>query len=118
MFKRALRSLCIAAVALLPLVFFTWAADEMEEGKKAFDSKCAICHGKECKADSKAGQMTKTPDLTLKDNWKHGTTLADVEKVVREGAGKMKGFDGKLTDAQIAAVSKFTLKHCGVDENP
>lgn len=77
-------------------------------GKAVFDSKCAMCHGKDGKADTRAGQMMKAPDLTT-GNWKHGMTLEDVEKVIKEGAGKMPKFEGKLDAEQIKEVAQYTL---------
>ncbi|MEJ2077151.1 MAG: c-type cytochrome [Acidobacteriota bacterium] len=85
------------------------AGQDDDPGKALYDSRCKMCHGEDGKADTRAGKMMKTPDLTT-GTWKHGSTLADVEKVVTEGAGKMPKFEGKLTADQIKEVSQYILK--------
>ena len=64
------------------LTLFTVALPEVD-AKKVYDSKCASCHGPDGKGDTKAGKMTKTPDLTVTP-WKHGSKLEEVEKITRE----------------------------------
>ncbi len=83
-------------------------AQEPDEGEQIYIKKCKMCHGAEGLGDTKAGQMTKTPDLN-KHPWKH-TTLQEVEKLLREGLGKMPKNKGKLTDEQIKAVAVYTMK--------
>jgi cytochrome c6 len=100
-------------VVLLPWVVAVQAADE--DGEQVYQSKCAMCHGKDGKSDTKAGQMTKSPDLTQKP-WKGGTSLADVEKLLREGVGKMKGYEGKLSNAEISAAAGYVRTLAGVEE--
>jgi cytochrome c6 len=70
-------------------------------GAEVFQKKCAMCHGKDGKG-SPTGIKMGAKDL-------NGTSLAeaDLAKVIAEGKGKMVGFKGKLTDAEIAAVAKF-----------
>ncbi len=108
--------LCLVAllvVVLVPGVVAVQAADE--DGAKVYQSKCAMCHGKDGKSDTKAGQMTKSPDLTQKP-WKSGSSLADVDKLIREGAGKMKGYEGKLSDGEIQAVADYVRTLTGVED--
>ena len=62
------------------------------------------------------GKMTKTPDLTVKASWKHGTSQADIEKVIREGLGKMPKYGAKLKADEIAAAAAYIRKVCGVDK--
>lgn len=94
--------------AAAPFALVLGAQDEAP-GQSLFESKCAMCHGKDGKADTKAGKMMKVPDLTASE-WKHGSTLADVEKLIKEGAGKMPKFEGKLDAQQIKEVAQYTLK--------
>ncbi|HSR54560.1 MAG TPA: cytochrome c [Acidobacteriota bacterium] len=113
-----LLTLGVAVIMLLmmPLsAMLMWTAQDEALGKEVYAKRCQMCHGPDGKADTKAGQMTKTPDMTTGE-WNHGTSQEDVEKLVREGAGKMKGFDGKLSDEEIAAVAYYTRKMCGLTE--
>lgn len=92
----------------------TAAAGQSEEGEAVFKAKCAMCHGADGKGDTKAGKMVKTPDLTQKP-WKSGGSLEATRKVILEGAGKMPGSRGKLTDAQIDAVARHSLRFADPD---
>ena len=106
--RKTLAGLILAPLVLpIVVVLASAAQDQSTVGKEAYQSKCAMCHGKDAKGDTKAGKMTKTPDLT-QTPWKFGTALADVEKLTREGAGKMPGFAEKLTPEEITAVSTYT----------
>lgn len=105
--------LLIAALPLSAMLILT--ADD-SHGEQVFKSKCSQCHGPDAKGDTKMGKMTKTPDLTVKDNWKVSATQAEVEKVIREGSGKMPKYAGKMSDADISAAAAYTLKLCGADK--
>jgi len=48
------------------------------------------------------GQKLGVKDLTVTK-----LSLADVEKTIADGRGKMTGFKGKLSDAEIKAMAKF-----------
>ncbi|HSR67883.1 MAG TPA: cytochrome c [Acidobacteriota bacterium] len=106
----------VTMLLIMPLsAMLMWTAQDEALGKEVYEKRCGLCHGPDGKGDTKAGKMTKTPDLTAGE-WKHGTSQEEVEKVTREGAGKMKGFEGKLSDEEIAAVAYYTRKMCGVIE--
>lgn len=98
--------LCLLGV--LVWLFSSPALGQDDAGKKAYEKRCVTCHGPDGKGDTKIGKTTKTPDLT-DSKWDRGSTPADIEKVVRQGAGKMPKYEGKLTDEEIAAVSKYVL---------
>ncbi|HLV00240.1 MAG TPA: cytochrome c [Acidobacteriota bacterium] len=84
--------------------------------EKVYKARCASCHGDDLKADTKAGKMTKTADLTVESNWKGERTPEAVEKVIREGIGKMPAFESKLSDEEIQAVAAYTLKLAGINK--
>jgi cbb3-type cytochrome c oxidase subunit III len=111
--SKSLVRITICVLLLLPLAFAVRAAVQADEGKAVFESKCVMCHGADGKSDTKAGQMTEAPDLT--QPWKGGTSLADVEKLLREGAGKMPKYEDKLSDAEITAVATYVRELGGVE---
>ena len=90
-------------------------AQEDSPGKKVYVSKCLMCHGEDAKADTKAGNMMKTPDLTT-ETWKQGTSVADLVKTLGEGLGKMPKYEGKLSDEELKAVAEYTLKLSKIEE--
>lgn len=108
--------LVIALITALPVSAMLLMAAEDDAGKAAYDKSCSKCHGPDAKADTKMGKMIKTPDLTDKANWKQGTSQEEVEKVIREGLGKMPKFAGKMSDAEVSAAAAYTIKLSGVNE--
>ncbi len=84
-------------------------------GKTVFNKNCKICHGLEGKSDTFAGEANKAPDLTKKQ-WKYGSTQADVEKHIRKGAGRMPGFESRLTQEEIKAVAAYVRKLAGIED--
>ena len=117
-----MRSLA-TTILLLPLAAIpVWGlVQESEEewkplGKKIYEKQCAICHGKDGKGETPVGKRTDTPDMT-RTPWKYGTKLTDVEKITRDGAGKMPKYEDKLSAAEITAVSRYTIVLCGVEES-
>ena len=91
-------------VAMAALSLTAFAAD----GGETYKAKCASCHG----ADG-AGAMAKkmgSRDLNSADFQK--SSDADINTVIAKGKGKMPGYEGKLSNDDISAVTKFirTLK--------
>jgi len=74
------------------------------DGKKIFQSQCSSCH------TLKAANATGTIGPNL-DQLKPSEPV--VEHQVEVGGGPMPAFKGKLTDAQISAVSKFVADNAG-----
>ncbi len=127
--QTAIRMLCMMTLAALPFTTVLMLATPEERpseafvrfeendalGKDLWKKHCQMCHGDDGKAETPAGRMTKTPDMT-KLPWKFGTSQAEVEKIVREGAGKMPGYEKKMSGEEITAVSLYTRVLCGVVE--
>jgi cytochrome c553 len=102
--RRIYFPLVLASVLGLPAV-------RAEDAKVNFEAKCAMCHGKEGKGDTKAGQKLGIRDYT---DPKVQATLKDDEilKAIKEGVKKedkvlMKGFSDKLTDDEIKALAAY-----------
>ena len=93
--------------SMLSLMALSLAQDN-EAGAAVYEKRCLMCHGEDGKGDTKAGKMTKTPDMNTAE-WKNGKTVAALEKTLREGLGKMPKYEGKLSDEELKAVSEFTI---------
>ena len=114
--KKALYSSFVLVIGFFTLTALSLAfAKEDSPGKTVYDSKCVTCHGDDAKADTKAGKMLKTPDLTA-GSWKQGTSVAEVVKTLREGLGKMPKFEGKISDEDLKSVAEYTLKLSKIEE--
>jgi mono/diheme cytochrome c family protein len=73
-----------------------------DETKELYMTRCSACH----LADGK-GAM---PEMNLSDpKWEHGSSVAEVSKVIAEGVpGKaMVGFKAQLSDEQIEALAHY-----------
>lgn len=87
----------VLALALPPIAAADAAAD--------YKAKCAGCHG----ADGSKSMMGAKP---LNGAEVQAMSDADLNAAITNGKGKMTGFKGKLTDAQIGDLVKYvrTLK--------
>ena len=104
-------SIVIIAVAAMFAV-----AAQAEDAKTTWNAKCAGCHGKEGKGDTKLGQKLEIRDYS---DAKIQATLKDEEmfKAIKEGLKKgdktlMKPYGDTLTDADIKGLVAYirTLK--------
>lgn len=111
-----LKKVTIFSVFLFFLFVPFKAAQMADSGASVYDSKCKMCHGPDGKADTKAGKMMKVLDLTVEANWKGETSQEAVEKIILEGLGKMPKYEGKLSEAEITAVSAYFREMVGVSE--
>jgi len=84
-----------------------------EDGKALYESKCAMCHGK----DGVAKPMAKGSRNLADAAFQKEATVASISKIIEEGKteegkGKMPPSKGKLTPDQIKAIAEYvkTLK--------
>jgi cytochrome c oxidase cbb3-type subunit III len=95
------RRLTVAASLLLVASAARADADEAEI-KQIYVVKCQICH--------MADGNSAIPDMNFADGkWLHGSSVAEVTKVIEEGVpGKaMLPFKTQLTSEQIAGLAQF-----------
>jgi mono/diheme cytochrome c family protein len=95
---RAYRSPACAVTLLLALAAPRLGA---EEPAKLYAAKCQACHGVD-------GQ-SPFPEFSLADDkWLHGSSVAEITKVITDGVpGKaMLPFKEQLTKAEIGALAK------------
>lgn len=77
--------------------------EELALGKLKFDQMCAICHG-----PNGAGlQGGNAPPLTNR------TDYANIARVITGGQGEMPSMAAGLTEAEIEAIAKYTVKTLG-----
>jgi cytochrome c6 len=70
-----------------------------QAGADTYKSKCAMCHGADGAGSTPAGKAMKAVPFSSPDIIK--ASDADLIAATKNGKGKMQGFTGKLTDAQI-----------------
>jgi len=87
---------------LAALVAVAFALPALGDAAATFQAKCAVCHGKDGKGQIPMGQKLGVKDLTVTK-----LSAGDVEKMIADGKGKMTGFKGKLSDAEISALAKW-----------
>ncbi len=80
----------------------TVPAFAQQAGEAAYKAKCAICHGADGVGDTSIGRNMKLRSLKSPEDVKE--TDADLFRQTKDGVGKMQGYGGKLTDAQIRDV--------------
>jgi len=88
-------------VALLAAITGTTAFAQ-GSGADNYKAKCAMCHGADGLASGPAGKAMQVPPFNSPAIIK--ASDADLIAATKNGKGKMTGFAGKLTDAQIKDV--------------
>ena len=96
--SRSWLTLLAACIALAAPLSFAG-----EDGKSLYDSKCAMCHGK----DGVAKSMAKGSGNFNDPEWQVANSVGKIEKDISEGKGKMTPFKGKLTPEQTKAIAEY-----------
>lgn len=91
---RKLLPLLVLLVVALPLA----AAD----GAAVFKAKCAACHGQDGTGDTAMGKKLNVRSLAAPEVQKQ--TDAQLLELTRKGKGKMPAYEGKISDADLAAL--------------
>ena len=86
-------------------------------GKRVYDANCAACHGNRAQGAIRAGtplsiieeQRGKQPPDLTDDQFDHGSSDADVFRVVKRGVPPtmMPGFDGRIRDEDIWSIVHY-----------
>ena len=97
----------VIRVALVLAVSLAAVAARAESAATIYEKKCATCHGKDGKGQTKLGEKLGLKDLAAVSAPGRATPAADVEKIVRDGKGKMPGFKDKLSDAEIKDLATY-----------
>lgn len=86
----------------LAIAVLAASAPAFADSKEVFDSNCALCHGEDGKGQSKMGKK-----LNLKDLATTKMSAGEIETLVSNGKGKMKGFAKSLSADDIKGVAAF-----------
>ncbi len=94
-----------AAVTILLAAFIAVPAFAQAPGADTYKARCAMCHGADGLAATPMGKTMKI--LSFKAPEMVKASDAQFIASTKNGKGKMKGYEGKLTDAQIKDVISF-----------
>lgn len=88
-------------VLALAVTFAAGTAPAAEDGKTLYETKCALCHGKEgvAKPPGKGSRNFNDPQF------QSSSSVAAIATITSEGKGKMPAYRSKLTPEQIQAVA-------------
>lgn len=94
-------------VAILSLLSACLAvpAIAQQTGEATYKAKCAMCHGADGLGNTPVGKNMKVRSFKSPEDIK--ATDADLARQTKDGVGKMQGYAGKLTDAQIQDVVTY-----------
>jgi mono/diheme cytochrome c family protein len=90
---------------ILPGALFAMSALAQQPGEATYKAKCAMCHGVDGTASTPVGRSMKLRSLKSPEDVK--ATDGVLFKDTKDGVGRMQGYAGKLTDAQIKDVVAY-----------
>ncbi|HEY1809568.1 MAG TPA: cytochrome c [Acidobacteriaceae bacterium] len=90
---------------ILPGALFAMSALAQQPGEATYKAKCAMCHGADGTASTPVGRSMKLRSLKAPEDVKASDD--QLFKQTKEGVGRMQGYAGKLTDAQIRDVVSY-----------
>ncbi len=93
------------AAMILPGALFAMSALAQQPGEATYKAKCAMCHGADGTASTPVGKSMKLRSLKSPEDVK--ATDDELFRQTKDGVGKMQGYAGKLTDAQIKDVVAY-----------
>jgi len=88
----------LSACVAVPLV-------AQQSGEATYKAKCAMCHGADGAGNTPMGKNMKLRSLKSPEDVKAAD--AELFKQTKDGVGKMPGYGGRLTDAQIQDVVAY-----------
>ena len=96
-----MRRLLTGSLIVALVVLGCGIAFAAEDGKALFDSKCAMCHGKDGVAKPAAKGSKNFNDPAFQS----ATSAEAIAKMVEDGKGKMPAYKTKLSAEQIQAIA-------------
>ena len=74
--------------------------------KAIFDERCAKCHGRDGRGQTKLGEMLEPPDFA-DAGWQRGASDERMRDSIRDGVGQMPAFARKLSRREIAELVAY-----------
>ena len=71
-----------------------------------FDERCARCHGRDGRGQTRLGEMLGPPDFT-DAGWQKNASDERMRNSIRDGAGQMPAFGRKLSRREVAALVAY-----------
>src|SRR3954463_4982377 len=88
---------------LLALMLASGSAALAADAAALWGQHCASCHGKDGSGNTTMGKKLGVKDYTKEQSFSD----SEAQKAIMEGSGKMKGFKGKLSDADAKALVAY-----------
>ena len=98
---RAVAALALVTITATPALLAT--SDDGAEQRLVYHKKCQSCHGKDGVPNESGSGSASFND----PNWQNQTDLETIMEVIKNGKGKMKGYEGKLSEEEMLAVAKY-----------
>lgn len=98
----------IAAIFTAAMSLSLWApvlTRAQEHPEELFKAKCAVCHGANGDGNTAVGRGLKMRDLRSGEVQKRADS--QLATILHCGTGKMPGYEGKLSDGQIAQLVSY-----------
>ena len=84
--------------------------ESVSAGRQVYGRFCRACHGLRADGSGMTAPPGSNPSNLVDDEWDHGSTDAEIFKVIKEGVGPafdMDSWDGKISDDDIWNVINF-----------
>ena len=80
------------------------AAEKKSPAKELFDQRCARCHGRDGRGETRLGEMLKVPDFTDEGWWRGDLSDERLKTSIAQGKGEMPAFGKKLSRTEISSL--------------
>lgn len=106
-----MKKLIAIFAVMFGVVILSVRAEDAVDATSAYESKCAVCHGKDGKGATKMGEKAGVKDLTdakVQAAFTDEKAIAAIKDGLKDGDKiKMKPFGERMTEAEIKAVVKY-----------
>ncbi|HEV3471436.1 MAG TPA: c-type cytochrome [Pyrinomonadaceae bacterium] len=114
--KAAIIKGALLAASLILFCGYAWDAPRGQAGagpgpkaaqaRALFEERCAKCHGRDGRGQTKLGEMLEPPDFT-NPGWQEATSDERMRQSIRDGVGQMPAFARKLSRREVTALVAY-----------